>query len=82
MSHHWMFFSQTVTYMRQLDTISSMSLSYVTWTFNMGRPFWFMDAYVSGCTTCHQIVTDSACIYTDTNPKVFISHIIAPRHDR
>ena len=37
---------------------------------------------VNGCTTCNQTVTDSACMhkYTETNPIVFISHIIAPRH--
>ena len=31
--------------------------------FNMVRQFWFMDAIVSGCTTCHAKASQTACIY-------------------
>ena len=33
---------------------------------------------VNGCSTCNQSVAYSA--HAETNPIVFISHIIAPRH--
>ena len=57
---------------------ASIGLGYVNWTFNMGCPFWFMDAVAQLATTA----SDSARIYTETNPIVFLSHVIVPRHDR
>ena len=44
--------------------------------------YFFMDRSrpVNGCTTGNQSVTDSGCIYTETNAIEFISHVIVPRH--
>ena len=36
---------------------------------------------VNGCTTCTQTVADSTCIYRKKYCIIFISHIIAPRHN-
>ena len=53
-------------------------LSYVTWAFNVGRPFWFMvGRLVTGCTTCHQSVTDSACIYRNKSYSIYIAYYCA-----
>ena len=42
-------------------------MSWVTPSFNMARPFCFMDSA-------------SLHAYTETNPVIFLSRIIAPRH--
>ena len=58
-----------------LDSTSAnyKRLSYVTWTFNVGRPFWFMEQLHNLSPKCRRL-----SMHTETNPIVFISHIIAP----
>ena len=47
-------------------------MSLVIPSFNIGRPFCFMDSATNASQTLYA--------YIETNPIVFISHNIAPRH--
>ena len=60
-----------------LDIIYCLSNCSVILSFNMGRPFCIMDRE-----RLHNLQPKRHRRYTETNPIVFISNIIVPRHDR